>query len=204
MKEKLLREYKSRRNCACLIQTDGGQFVQKTFSTEEAFEKELQIYRLLQNTGLPCAKVIETTTQSLVLSQLPGKTLVECLDDQEQRNLPVWEVWGKLVGWLVDFQKHTGYVMTDVNLRNFLYDETKNILYGLDFEECSIGSMCICAARTAAFIRTYTPENTLLKQAISQYVLERFASCCGIETEALTQESKRQEAKILEQRKNRI
>lgn len=201
MKEQLL--YKSRRNSVSLVQTDAGRFVIKTFSEEESFQKESQIYSLLQDKALPCAKVIKAENKTLVLSELPGQTLVECLEQQERTGVPVWEVWEKLVAWLTAFQQHTGFVMPDVNLRNFLYDEKTKTLYGLDFEECSRCSMVIPAASVAAFIRTYKPENTPLKQEISNYVLKLFAQNCEMEVEDLFLESARQEAKILVRRKNR-
>lgn len=201
MAEQIIRKYKSRRNSVALAQTDAGRFVIKTFTEEESFQKELHLYRLLQDKQLPCAKVIEAGNKTLVLSELPGQNLVECLQQQEQMGKPVWDVWEKLVAWLTAFARHTGFVMTDVNLRNFLYDEKNQILYAVDFEECSVGSMVISGARIAAFIRTYKPENTLLKQQISQYVLNLFARSCNLEVDVLLRESERQEAKILERRK---
>ncbi len=204
MEKQAFRKYKSRRNNVSLIQTDAGRFVIKTFWEEGAFQKELHIYSLLQDKDVPCAKVIRADNKTLMLSELPGQTLVDCLEEQEQTGIPVWDVWEKLVRWLVAFQRQTGFVMTDVNLRNFLYDEKSKILYGLDFEECSAGSMIISAASVAAFIRTYTPENTPLKREISEYVLQMFAQNCEMEVESLALETARQEAKILARRKNKI
>lgn len=204
MTEQIVKQYKSRRNSASLVQSDAGRLVVKTFAEEESFQKELQIYRLLENRELPCAKVIRAENRTLVLSELPGQNLVDCLERQERTGLPVWDVWEKLVNWLILFQRYTGYTMTDVNLRNFLYDENTKILYGLDFEECGSCNMIIPAAGVAAFIRTYEPEHTALKQEISQYVLKLFAQNCRMEEDRLFLESKRQEEYIMERRKNRI
>lgn len=204
MAEQILESYKSRRNCAQLIQTPAGRFVRKTFAEESSFQKELQIYELLHSKKIACARVIEAGNKTLLLSQLPGKNLVDCLQQQEQLGKPIWSVWEKLVQWMTAFHKETGLAMTDVNLRNFIYDETENMLYGLDFEECEVCDMLISAAGVAAFIRTYAPENTPLKQEISQYVLNMFASNCRMEVDALARESERQERKLLERRKNKI
>ena len=202
MAERILENFKSRRNHACLVQGPAGRKVVKTFCEEAFFQRELQIYRLLQNKGIPCAEVIAIEGNSLVLSELPGQNLVDWLDRQEQTGRPIWEIWDKLVAWLCTFWHWTGLVMTDVNLRNFLYDETTKTLYGLDFEECREGNIEISAARVAAFVRTYKPENTSLKQEISRYILVLFAQNCGLEVEALFLESKRQETHILQRRKN--
>lgn len=202
--EAVLKSYKSRRNSACLVDTSQGRVVCKTIAEEAAFQRELEVYSLLQNKDLPCARVLGWEGKTLRLSYLPGKTLVDCLEQQEEAGLAQWEIWEKLVGWLAAFHRLTGLVMIDVNLRNFLYDEETKTLYGLDFEECSTGSMLICAASVAAFIRTYKPENTPLKQAISQYILKQFADCCNLEVEALHLETERQEEKILQRRSNKI
>ncbi len=204
MEKQVLEKYKSRRNNVRLMETDAGRFVLKTFTEEESYQKELHIYSLLQDTDVTCARVIRVDNKALLLSELPGQTLVDCLEEQEQAGFPVWDVWEKLVRWLVAFQRQTGFVMTDVNLRNFLYDEKSKTLYGLDFEECSAGSMLVSAASVAAFIRTYQPENTPLKREIAEYVLQMFAQNCEMEVESLALETARQEAKILARRKNKI
>ena len=200
MAEHTLRLYKSRRNSARLVQTDGGRFVVKTFQDEERFQKELDIYSLLQTRKLPCAKVIETRKNTLILSELPGLTLVDCLQQQELAGRPHWDVWEKLVDWLCAFTRCTGLIMTDVNLRNFLYDERAKTLYGLDFEECTEGNMEIPAATVAAYIRTYKPEYTPLKQEISQYILARFARSCKLEEDMLLQKTWQQEQFLLKRR----
>lgn len=201
MAEKILKQYQSRRNRAVLVRTEAADVVIKTFSTEEAFQKELQIYELLRKTDIPCAEVLAAQDKILTLTCLPGKTLVECLQQQEEGKQILWDVWDKLAAWLISFHRQTGLGMTDVNLRNFIYDETTKVLYGLDFEECGPCDISIPAAAVAAFIRTYKPENTPLKQEISRYILKRFAENCEMEVEALSAESARQEEILLTRRK---
>jgi len=204
MEKERIKQYKSRRNEACLVQTGTGKAVRKTFTEDGAFEREVQIYTLLENTDIPCAKVLSVEERTLVLTKLPGETLVDCLSRQEAAGQPLWDVWDKLAAWLIGFHDHTGFVMTDVNLRNFLYDEKSQTLYGLDFEECAPGSLLTVAAGIAAFIRTYAPANTPLKREVSQYILNLFASSCSLDLNDLLRESGRQEATILERRNKRI
>lgn len=204
MAEQILESYKSRRNSAQLIQNNAGRFVRKTFSDEASFRKELQIYKLLHSKKIACAQVIETGDKTLLLSELPGMNLVDCLQQQEQLGKPLWAVWEKLVEWMTAFYEKTGLSMTDVNLRNFIYDEKENMLYGLDFEECDACGILVPAASVAAFIRTYEPENTPLKQEISKYILEQFARKLEVEVERLVLESARQETMILARRKKKI
>lgn len=204
MEKETIKQYKSRRNEACLVRTDTGRSVKKTFTEESAFQRELQIYRLLENADIPCARVLSAEGRTLVLTELPGENLVDCLAQQEAVGQPLWDVWDKLAAWLIGFHRHTGFVMTDVNLRNFLYDEASQTLYGLDFEECAPGSLLTAAAGIAAFVRTYAPANTPLKREISQYILNLFARSCSLDLDDLLRESGRQEATILERRNKRI
>jgi len=197
----MTESFKSLRNCVELHREQGNAFVIKTFREAASFQKERQVYGLLQG-KLPCARVLWAEGNALALSQLPGKNLVECLEEQERTGLPQWDMWEKLVVWLTEFQKLTGYIMTDVNLRNFLYDEKTQTLYGVDFEECRAGSMAACAGGVAAFVRLYRPENTPLKQEISQFMLRLFARYLEMEVDVLFLESARREAMLL-QRRNR-
>lgn len=204
MTQKVLYKYKSRRNDTQLVQSDAGVYVSKHFLTKEGFLRELQIYNRLRGSEVPCAEVVLALDTQLLLTKLPGSNLVDCLDRQERSQYPQWIIWEKLVNWLVMFRAVTGCIMADVNLRNFMYDERTQTLYGLDFEECVEGSLFVSAAKVAAFIRTYAPENTPLKQEISKYVLHLFSQTCGFDMDLLFRESKRQETILLERRKKRI
>ena len=200
MAEKAVVSYKSHRN---RVELTADRRVVKTFREEAAFQRELAIYRLLQEARIPCAQVLLAECPVLTLSHLPGKNLVECLEQQEENGQPLWEVWEQLAEWMLRFHRCTGFVMTDVNLRNFLYDESSRSLYGLDFEECETGSLLTAAAELAAFIRTYRPEYTPLKLKISQYLLEVFAQKLDVAAEVLVRESARREERILQRRRNK-
>ena len=139
--------------------------------------------------------------QTLLLSHLPGHTLVEELERQENTGAIQWGPWDQLLNWLTEFSRLTGMVMTDVNLRNFLYDG--NVLYGLDFEECAPGDPAVAVAGAAAFIRLYHPTHTPIKKQISQYILERFAQNSGKEVQWLQSESARREEALLERRRQK-
>lgn len=203
MKTQILHQYKSRRNCAQLVQTDDGIFVRKCYQEREAYLRELLIYRRLQDSSLPRAEVIQAGDLTILTTHLPGTDLVNILDSQERSGIIDWIVWEKLVKWLADFYYLTGFVMTDVNLRNFLYDEDTQTVYGVDFEECMEGGLFSAVSRLAAYIRTYAPENTPLKQAIAQYVLRRFSGHLNIELQVLLLETEKQEALLLMRRMGR-
>lgn len=82
MTEKTLLTYKSRRNHVRLVQIDTERYVIKSFSEEEGFKKELEIYNILQKSNLPCAKVIMVGSKNVGVIRaggnqscgLPGRT----------------------------------------------------------------------------------------------------------------------------------
>lgn len=201
MELKAICRYQSRHNDVHLVRTENGIFVLKQYRQEESWQKELQIYRKLLGSGLPHGEVLRAEPLQISLSHLPGENLVEVLERQETTGVVDWAVWDKLADWLMEFYRLTGLVMQDVNLRNFLYDDNTKTLYGLDFEECGKGDPLSMAALLAAFIRTYAPENTPLKQEFSDYVLRSFSRKLGISFRALTLETKKQEA-FLRRRRN--
>lgn len=200
---KILINYKSRRNQAKLVQTAYGEIVQKLFSSEEGFQQELSIYRRLAQSDLPTASVISAYFRTLTLTRISGITMLDVLEQQEKMLQVDYKVWDMLVDWLVEFESVTGCIMTDVNLRNFLYDNGSCTLYGVDFEEAAPGDILDMAASVAAFVRLYRPENTVIKKQISSHLIHRFSNRLSIDPQVLFQVSKRKEVLILQRRKNK-
>lgn len=196
----VLQTFKSRRNQAQLVQTPSGIAVRKRFADRESYLRELSVYRKLEPTDIPSAKVISAFSQTLLLTHIPGSTMLEVLEEQELGG-PEMTPWGALADWLLAFGKETGLVMADPNLRNFLWDGST--LAGVDFEECASGELSRMAARLAAYIRTYDPENTPVKKQISAYVLTRFADSLGMDPKTLFHLSKQEEVLLLQRRKNK-
>ena len=196
-------QYKSRRNQVWLCQAENQSVVVKNYQSSDAFCREQNIYKCLQNSELPHAKVISAADDRLVMTHLPGENLVDVLDRQERTGIIHWEVWKKLISWLTGFYETTGCIMTDVNLRNFLYAPETDILYGLDFEESEEGSMTRTAALLAAYICNYAPENTPIKRKIAEYVLQEFSHCLGVPMQELLAETEKQEVFLLERRKKK-
>lgn len=197
-------QYKSRRNCVRRIQAGDGFIVQKQYQDETSCRNELRIYNLLQGTPLACAEVLRAEDLQICMTRLPGKNLVDILEDQEQSGIIQWTIWKKLVDWLLSFHQTTGLVMTDVNLRNFLYASETDTLYGVDFEECGEGNFVSVAALLAAYIRNYAPQNTPVKQKIAGYILQEFSCRLHVPVEKLLFETEKQETLLLKRRKNRI
>lgn len=196
----VLQTYKSRRNQAQLVQTPAGIAVRKRFAQQDSFLNELAVYKMLETSGLPAAKVITASQQTLLLTHLPGQTMLLVLEQQEITGVDLVP-WDALTDWLLAFHRAAGLVMTDPNLRNFLWDgET---LAGVDFEECAPGAPVQTAARLAAYIRTYDPGNTPAKKQIAAHMLGRFSDALGVDPQDLYRLSDQEELCLLQRRKNK-
>lgn len=196
-------QYKSRRNNVQQIETETGIFVRKAYQQREMQILELNVYNMLKNTALAHPQVMQSQDGMLVLSWLPGITLLEELEEQERSRVIFWDVWKKLTEWVIQFNEITGFVVTDPNLRNFIYDAENGMLYGLDFEECAEGDVIESIGRLAAFVRLYDPMFTPTKQAIADYILREAANRLDVEPESLLQETKKQEALLQIRRRSR-
>lgn len=194
---------RSRRNVVKLIQTDHGKAVLKEYRNDETWAHEQMVYQWLQNSTLPHAKIIEVYPKKILLTHLPGRVLTDWMDEQEATGIICWDMWDKLVSWLTDFYHETGLVMTDPNLRNFIYDAETETLYGLDFEECAEKDITESIGRLAAFLLLYDPSYTRIKQAIADCILRKFVDRFNIKPEVLLNETKKQEAILRSRRMSR-
>ena len=86
----ILHTYKSRRNSVQLIKAENGIFVQKQYPRKESCIHEQMIYRLLHNTTLPHPEVAGVFFDRMTLVPLPGKTLLEELEEQEKSGIISW------------------------------------------------------------------------------------------------------------------
>lgn len=195
--------FKSRRNTVMLTETNEGTVVRKDYREEETYLRELMVYERLHGSSLPHAQILRSSPLEISMTYLPGSILLEILETQEKKALICCKAWDKLVQWLVDFHNETGLTMTDVNLRNFVYDEPEQTLYGVDFEECAEGDLAVTAARTAAYIQNYAPEKTPIKMETAEYVLQRFSKLLNMDITELRAEAEKQEMILLMRRRNR-
>ena len=198
-----ITRFKSRRNAVLLVQTDEGTVVRKQYPQEERCLRERMVYEKLRGSSLPHAQLLCASARELTMTWLPGCTLLEVLERQESTGVLCRAAWDQLARWLTEFQKETGLTVTDVNLRNFLYEESGQTLWGVDFEECGEESLVVIAGRVAAYILHYAPEETPLKLQTAEYVLQQFSGYLNIAAEELRREAKTQEALLLRHRKNR-
>lgn len=160
-----------RNRCVCT-----GERVEKTFARPADAGREAAVYRLLEGSELPHARVVNEAGNALVLSRLPGITYLELLERQELEQTAELAPWTALAAWTAEFYRVTGLVPGDVNLRNFLYDPDTKTAAGVDFEACRPGDPSEMWARLCAYVLLYDPAQTPWKRRVAEHLRAQAAS----------------------------
>ena len=165
----------SRRNKVALLEKDGVEFVRKVYEDFDSAQRERDCYALLLNRKVSVPTLLYEGPKELHLTYIRGITALELLDRQEAECRPDMEPWRMLTVWCCDFYRKSGLVLGDPNLRNFILESDSVRWFGVDFECCEIGDPSRDFAELLAFLLCYSPENTPLKQRISNEMRSVFS-----------------------------
>ena len=172
MKNSEFITFKSKRNDVFLH--DG--LVEKHFSCSESAAVECEVLSCLRSVGVRVPKVCANSGAVLKMQYIPGVPLPDLIETLEN----CWTVADakmlalKLIAWFRDFYgavktDETGEIRGDVNGRNFIFDEVH--CWGVDFEERVYGTKEQDIGRLIAFVLTYDPPETTLKNALADIIL---------------------------------
>ncbi|MCK4260367.1 MAG: phosphotransferase [Halanaerobiales bacterium] len=174
----ILKKFKSKKNQVFLVTGIEGEtrkevFVLKKFRNN--IEKEAYWLNLLKEQGILVPEIFAQGEDYLILEYLQGETLCDCFTRQEDLGNSIDQlVLDRFFCWLKEFYQtvrvEQNWILGDVNLRNFILDE-KNMIYGIDFEECSLGEIEEDAGKICAFALTYTPAFTLWKSELTRVLM---------------------------------
>ncbi len=196
-----LRRFRSRRNDVRLVSGGQGPVVEKIFADRACAEKEIFVYDLLRGRTLRVPRLIEVKADRIYLSYLQGQDFVTLLEQQEKTGVDM-HPWFLLVDWLLEFHRLTGLIMTDVNLRNFLYLPDERTAAGLDFEQCAPGEPAEMMACLCAFILLYNPPFTQEKNSIVREIGRCLAEKGVCRSDVLRQKCAREIGRLQSRRKN--
>jgi len=179
-----------------------GNTVVKTISDPNRFRTEKEIGDLLLNSGLPILErlAVDETNHRLLYRYVAGVPAVDLLDSigLEQAK----DLIRKICAWLLEFyrilnrDKGNQFILGDIHLRNFLYDEDTQRLYGLDFEECRPGRIESDTARLLVFILHYEPAFTQRKKELAACFRETMEAALTLDQAFLEQEIERETAEL--------
>jgi len=139
-----------------------GNRVIKTFIVGD-INQELFVYKKLKNANVDCADIITVDETTLVLSYIPGKTLLEYLIECEKSQQSMQTYFQYWTDYMKKFhQAMNGFRFSDVNYANFIVVEHKII--AVDFENVETGTMIQDVAAFICYGLFYKPIATKYKK----------------------------------------
>jgi predicted Ser/Thr protein kinase len=180
--------------------------VTKIFTDQKRFETEKHIVDLMQFSGIriPERLSVDQDGQEIAYRYINGVPVVEHIEGTDL--ILVEEVLRKICAWLIDFyiiiseKKGCQYILGDIHLRNFLYEETSRQVYGIDFEECREGRIETDVARLYAFILHYDPALTPRKKMLAAFMLETMSEGIALDKAFFQEELARETEELLARR----
>lgn len=182
---------------------DNRDIVVKKFSAAERFAVEKAMGDILQDSGLlvPLRLAYDNEEMTIVYTYIDGVPIVDLLEIMAEGKVQM--IFGQICAWLVKFYGLTlqkmgcQYILGDIHLRNFIYDQEADRVYGLDFEECRPGRIETDAARLWTFILNYDPAFTERKRSLASFVKESLFRDLQLEEEFFVQEVARETEELV-------
>lgn len=136
--------------------------VKKTF-IEGDINQEIFVYKRLNDYQVDCAKMIGVKNDTLILSYLPGETLLECFIKCEELKISMQNYLQYWTIYMDKFYKAmAGYRFNDVNYANFIIQKDK--IVAVDFESVEKGNMYEDVCAFICFGLYYKPIETEYKK----------------------------------------
>ncbi len=170
----LVKRFKSRKNIVVHLQIhpekkdDSLDIVAKLFVTE-FFEKEVRILKLSQRNNLSVPSVIDAKDGVLLMSYIPGETLVDRINRTFNADLI-----DSLARWYYTYHNVHDTIKGDPRLRNFIC--SNGTIYGVDFEESRSDHWIHDIAGVSASLLDTNPIFDRRKRALSWRLLESYLS----------------------------
>lgn len=173
--------------------------VYKKYSCPNRMQKEVEMLSMLKDNGLPVPQILVIGEDYIGLEYLEGALLLDCYCDLESADgssskslhESAYLFIYALCSWFKNFYKVvrdiTGkqIIMGDVNFRNFI---VKDVIYGIDFEECWEGSIEEEIGSLCAFALTYDPSFTIWKTTMVNELQRIFSEELNLDKELVKKE----------------
>lgn len=202
-------QFPSKKNYVYWDLRDECKIVTKVFTEQRRFLTEKRIVDILDDTDLltPFRISIDETSLTIIYTYEDAIPVVEYI---ENKNLELAKhIFKYICEWLIDFyriikeRKGKQYILGDIHLKNFLYDEKTDSLYGIDFEECRPGRIETDVARLYVFILNYDPALTVRKKELATYICEYLFDSLDLNNDFFLQEVKRETQEMIARRSSR-
>jgi hypothetical protein len=142
-----------------------------------SYGTELSILKSSWNEGLAVPEVVDARDEVILMSFIPGETLVDRINITFDHHLV-----DLLARWYYDYHSVHRKIKGDPRLRNFIC--YGNALYGVDFEESCPGPWMLDIAGISASLLDTNPIFDLRKRKLSWYLLDAYLCLLGKERDA--------------------
>jgi uncharacterized protein YfeS len=198
MKEEKI--YISRKNKVILKKVDDQYMVFKHYSSHEECNTEYQRYQDISQKGIKVPHVLRMHDTYMAFSWIDGITALEYMEQNEQSDIFDALMWDEFAKWIIDFLTKMGYLMEDVNLRNYIFQPQSRKVYGIDFEGNIIQSKEAGIAGLLAYIKLYAPENSKWRGFLVDYLRGIFVKELRLSEALLSEEEGKAVGEIRQRR----
>lgn len=194
----------SKKNQVFRIIKEGNSYIEKTFTDNFRMKKEVEILKILKHNECKVPEIIEINEQTLILEDLGIITLLDWYESIEKDGSTNYiKMIEKLGRWLSEFylninKVYNNTILFDVNFRNFVIKN--DVIYGIDFEECQIGTIERDIGKIAAYSLTYDPIMTEWKIDFTRVLIEVLSRILNLDTELVIQERDKELVNIKDRR----
>ncbi|MCL2630036.1 MAG: hypothetical protein FWD49_00765 [Firmicutes bacterium] len=141
----------------------------KEFLTLKGYKKELSVLKKMNCNLAP--KIIRTEKGIIEMSFISGVSLIDKLIDLEKNGECPAPTASALAEFFKVFHSLNKYKsLGDLNFHNFIATENGEI-FGIDYEEVTVGSIYSTTARALAFLYSYNDLSDTTKETFSQTLL---------------------------------
>ena len=187
----------SKRNRVLRIDEGDKSYISKKFFQSADFINEEYFLKILKNGGANVPLILGEGQNLLLLEDLGDETLLKCYENLEKKNSTEYkDIILKLSEWLKTFYRLTltsfgkQIIINDVNFRNFiLYN---NGIYGIDFEQASLGKIETDAGKLSAFALTYEPSMTEWKIKFRNELINTLSEELNIQKQLIVCEERKE------------
>ena len=184
-------------------QVNANEFVVKVFTDEfkNNAKTEFATINQLSNLGIPVPKLVEYSDGILLLEYIPGNTVLQIIDKMmndktslpdDEDNIELKRIFDLLAQWFADLhfktwqpkpeskneQNHLpgcSLLKGDCVLKNFIYDPSTLMIYGVDFEESHFGSPVLELGAICAAILTIKPMFSNMNFKLCEYFIDSYS-----------------------------
>ncbi len=197
-------EFTSKRNQVIFVQEET-TYIEKCFLHKEDMEREVLYLEIMKDSY--CPKVLDEKENTLYLSYLPGKLLLDWFIELENKQESADELITLLIDTLSIFYEKTKeyfgvqHILGDIHFRNFIINNKH--LYLLDLEQCGEGAIEQDIGKLMAYAISYEPVHTSWKKDFVEIFRKRFCEAFSLNEDRLNKHYNQELQDIKMRRKER-